>query len=52
MKRKCLYRCPKCGTEETIWMRDIDRIVTCTDECTDDEGWRTVMKLMEVESDG
>ncbi len=51
MKRKCLYRCPKCGTDETIWVRGVDRIVTCPN-CTDDEGWRTVMKLVEAEGAG
>lgn len=48
MKRKCLYRCPKCGTEEEFVMGALDhqgmRIVTCS-ECTDDDGWRTVMVL-------
>ncbi len=52
MKQLCLYRCPKCGTEEEIWMSDTERIVTCSDECTDDEGWRTVMVLMEVKGEG
>ena len=51
MKRRCVYRCPACGTEETITMSDADRIVTCGNDCTDDEGWRTVMKLMEVEGE-
>ncbi len=51
MKRNCLYRCPKCGTEKTIIRTaGVDRIVTCA-ECTDDEGWRIVMKLMEAEGD-
>ena len=50
MKRLCLYRCPTCGKEETILMSDTDRIVTCGD-CTDDEGWRTVMVLMEIKGE-
>ena len=53
MKRRCLYRCPTCGTEETIQMSDTGRIVTCGEaDCTDDEGWRTVMVLAEVEGVG
>ena len=51
MKRRCLYRCPKCGTEKTISMSDPTWIVvTCTNGCTDNDGWRTVMKLMEEET--
>jgi transcription elongation factor Elf1 len=40
------YRCPKCGAEKRFQMSALDqqgmRIVTCG-ECTDDDGWRTVM---------
>ena len=55
MKRPCLYRCPKCGTEEKFEMGALDhqgmRIVTCGNGCTDDDGWRTVMTLMEREGE-
>ncbi len=50
MKRERLYRCPECGREEGIVTSDPNRIVTCS-SCTDEEGWRMVMNLVEVKSD-
>ncbi len=43
MKRRCLYICPGCKTAESIWMRDIERIITCT--CKDHDGYPTIMTL-------
>jgi len=47
-RRRCLYRCPKCGATDVCMMMDLDRIVTCP-ACVDEHGYPSDMELDTVE---